>query len=286
MTTLGAVVISRNDNYGGDLANKLVYCLSSFINAMDQVYYIDWNSPDDYPLIDVIRNSLPRTGRLHVIVVDQNMAKHLTNYDEEVQNCVEVMARNIGIRRLNTDYIISTNSDIMCTTRQNILDGIKDNRTFHTIARSNVEFAQVSSIQYTPGSDEIAQWALTHFKGFGQYGSGSPLGPRDRWSLISCPGDFQLAHRDVWYGIKGFEESLVYRGYTDSNVQRKADFYGFKQALVRDIVALHFNHYPGSGSTGGNSAKWNTEDCLFDFNGTGNSDFWGFSIINFEEEII
>jgi hypothetical protein len=283
MTTLGACIISRNDNYGGDLDQKLTYCLSSFINAMDEVYYIDWNSPGN-PLIDEIRDRLPKTGKLKVIVIPPGMATHLVNYDKEVQNCVEVLARNIGLRRLNTDYMISTNSDIMCSDKQNILLGIEDKSTFHTVARRNMDFADIS--HYQSGSPELLAWIINNHHKYGQYGSGSPLGERDIWSLISCPGDFQLASREVWYGIRGFEASLVYRGYTDSNVQRKADYYGFKQALVRNIIAMHFNHYPGSGSTGGNSARWNTEDCLFNFNGTTNRDTWGFSDIDFEEEII
>lgn len=285
MSTLGACVISRNDNYGGDLQHKLVYCLSSFLSATDEVYYIDWNSPD-IPLIDVVRDKLPKTGKLKVIVIDSNMARQLTNNDEEAQHCVEVLARNIGIRRLSTDYRIATNSDIMCATRQNILSGIAGSNVFHTIARRNIDFADVVNTGLTPGSEELAQWALINAHRYGQYGSGSPLGARDRWSLISCPGDFQLAHKDVWYGIKGFEESLIYRGYTDSNVQRKADYYGFQQLLNRDIIALHFNHYPNTGSTGGNSARWNDEGCLFDFNGTTNTDNWGCADIYLPEEII
>lgn len=268
MPSIGAVVISRNDNYGGDLVNKFKYTLSSLLLNLDQVYYIDWNSPET-TLIDEVRTHIPKTGRLHSIVITNEMARELTNNDPDVQFCVEVLARNIGLRRLNTDYLISTNSDIYLVNRDNLLDNITDNSTFYTVARTETAFNN-------------GDFSLDG----SQHASGSPLGPRDPWSLITCPGDFQLAHRNVWYGIKGFEEAMMYKGYADSNVQRKADFYGFKLKLVREIKVLHFSHYPGSGSTGGNSARWNSDSYLFDFQGTSNPDTWGFSDIEFEEEVI
>lgn len=279
MLKLGCVVVSRNDDYGGDLARKFTYGLTSFINFMDEVYYIDWNSPGR-PLIEEIRNDLPQTGKLHVIVVSPDMAKLLTHNNPDVQNCVEVLARNIGIRRLSTEYIISTNSDIMIIDRANITGSIQGEHVFHTIARTNIDFSEVS--EYPPG---LHSSYLRSIKGH-QHGAGSPLGARDKWSLIACPGDFQLAHRNIWHTIKGFDEDLVYRGYTDSNVQRKAAYYGFRQALIYAIKAFHFTHYPNSGSTGGNTVKWNDPSCLFDYKGTMNSENWGYADLDFLEEIL
>lgn len=280
MASLGCVVVSRNDNYGGDLAKKLTYGLTSFIEFLDEVYYIDWNSPGQ-PLIEEIRKDLPHQGKLHVIVVPPALASELTRFDPDVQNCVEVLARNIGIRRLTSDYIISTNSDIMIVDRANIEGNIQGDTVFHTIARSNIDFNEITQF---PSKTELYSY-LKAARGH-QHAPGSPLGGKDKWSLISCPGDFQLAHRDIWHKIRGFDEDLVYRGYTDSNVQRKADYYGFKQMLIYAVIALHFSHYPGSGSTGGNTVKWNDPSCLFDYQGTKNGEDWGFSNIDFQEKII
>lgn len=280
--SIGAVVISRNDNYGGDLAWKFTYGLSSFIANTDEVYYIDWNSPGK-SLFEEVRDAIPKTGKLHVITISPQQAQDLTNNDPDVQNCVEVLARNIGIRRLSTAYIIVTNSDVMCVSRDNINDGIIGTDTFHTIARSETEFSKVTP--YAPGSQELFQYANT--LPVQQHAAGSPLGTKDPWSLITCPGDFQMAHRDLWSVIKGFDENLLYRGYTDSNVQRKAAYYNFNLALVRSIKALHFQHYPQTGTSGGTTARWNDPDiALFNYQGTKNSDTWGFSNIQFDEEVI
>ena len=44
--------------------------------------------------------------------------------------------------------------------------------------------------------------------------------PRNDISLVDCCGDFQIAHKDLWNDIRGFEERLVYCLYTDTNVQK------------------------------------------------------------------
>jgi hypothetical protein len=285
MRTFGAVVISRNDNYGGDLAKKFVYTLSSLIKNLDEVYYVDWNSPNDQTLFEEVRNQIPKTGRLKVVTVDQALASKLTNNDPDVQYCCEVLARNIGIRRLTTDYIISTNSDVMTTSRMNIESDIKDQDTFYTVARTEVHFSDVTG--YEPASYELSNFMESNKGRWPQPGDGSPLGPADRWSLVNCPGDFQVAHRDVWHSIKGFDEDLIYRSSTDSNVQRKADMYGYKLKLVRNIMACHFRHYPDTGATGGTSNKWNDMNkAIFEYEGTKNPDTWGFSDLDLNIEVI
>jgi hypothetical protein len=284
MATYGAVVVSRNDNYGGDLIEKFKYTLTSLINNLDEVYYVDWNSPDDKPLIDEIKQSIPHLGKLHSIVISQQRAKELTNYSIDVQNCVEVLARNIGVRRLSTDFIASTNSDILIPSKDNVAEYINATGVFYTVARTEIDFSMVKS--YEPNSQELYNYLMSKDIG-SQHASGSPLGENDKWSLITCPGDFQVAHRSVWHIIKGFDEDMIMRGYADSNVQRKADYYGFKQELVRGLKAFHFAHYPDNGSSGGNTMGWNDpEKSLFNYQGTENSDNWGFSNIDFEEKVI
>lgn len=281
--TLGAVIISRNDGYGGDQPAKAIYALTSMINAMDEVIYVDWNSPGNVSLIEVIRPQLPKTGKLRHIQVTAGMHAEFTQCSPDVQNCVEVLARNIGLRRLKSDYLVSTNGDIMCLDRASITGGILDEQTFHCVARRETLFAAVSEL----GPDYAREILRERTNDFGQHQDGSPLGPSDPWSLITCPGDFQLAHRDLWHAIRGFEESLVMRGYSDSNVQRKADFYGFKLALVRNIPVFHFQHYPDTGASGGNTMGWNNkEEALDNFAGTTNPTSWGFVDYKFEEEIL
>lgn len=324
--TIGAVVITRNDGYGGDQPRKLLYCLTSLLQTMDEVILVDWNSrEDDAALWNLVEP--PKTGRLRHIVIPPTLATELVqrasgilpedpsreNCRQDagstlrgVQACVEVLARNIGIRRLDTDWIVSTNQDIICPFRMPIELALETSRysqhTLHVIARREVHLADVPRVfAHPPGSDPLQRFLNAHahdFDGhhpdaqgvptnFGQHADGSPLGPRDPWSLITCPGDFQLAHRNVWQAVRGFEESLVRRGYTDSNLNRKVMDLGapFECRLVRDIPVFHLCHYPNTGSTGGAYGEWNDgETSLFNFPGTTNPETWGFADREFPEE--
>ena len=40
---ISAVIVSRNDNYGGYLNERATYCLNSAIDTYDEIFYIDWN---------------------------------------------------------------------------------------------------------------------------------------------------------------------------------------------------------------------------------------------------
>jgi len=282
--TIGAVVISRNDGYGGATHEKLVYSLTSMIAALDEVIYVDWNSPV-VSLIEGIREHLPRTGKLRCITVTPQMHVDFTN-DPEAQKCVEVLARNIGLRRLNTDWCISANGDVMCLGRETIEPHLTNPRAFYCVARRNIDFPSVKAIGF-PTVEIFEDYLQKNLINFPQAADGSPLGPTDDWSLITCPGDFQIAHRDVWHAIRGFEESLVRRGYADTNVQGKAKLAGFDLTLMREIPVFHFNHYADTGSCGGAFGGWNDRHAAIEgFMGTSNGENWGFADVQFVEEVL
>lgn len=284
--TIGAVVISRNDGYGGGQPEKSTYCLTSLIEAMDEVVYVDWNSPDDISLIELIRDDLPKTGKLRAIKISRDIHNQMVGSVPGVQKCVEVLARNIGIRRLSTDYIISTNHDIVCLDRDSITSRLKDPTVFHCVARREVGLLETKDL-LALGFARAQAFLKETAPQWKQHGDGSPLGPSDKWSLITSPGDFQIAHTGLWGGIRGFEESLLFRGYADSNVQRKADFYGFDLRLTRDIPVFHFEHYPDTGSCGGGVGPVNDRGAaLENFNGSTNPPNWGFGGVDLETEII
>jgi hypothetical protein len=74
---LSAVVVARNDNYGGDLNDRATYCLNSLIDTFDEVILIDWNSPDNHPLLWDIEKNLQGKGNLKHVVVTPEIASIL-----------------------------------------------------------------------------------------------------------------------------------------------------------------------------------------------------------------
>jgi hypothetical protein len=78
--------------------------------------------------------------------------------------------------------------------------------------------------------------------------------PNDKYSLINCCGDFQLAHRNVWNTIKGFEENMIYACFQDTNIQKKAVLNGFDLEAIYDIPLYHMSH-KGMGNDGSSPFK-------------------------------
>jgi hypothetical protein len=269
MASYGAVIISRNDNYGGNLVERASYCLNSCIITFDEIFYIDWNSPEKC-LIEEIEPNLLKTGKLKWIQVTPEEHKLFTNNDESVQVCCEVLGRNIGVRRLSTDFIVSTNIDEISPPRPQ-LETLTSKTTFYTIARHGIQ--DMNILRGAGNYQEIDK-----IRGI-LLGMGLPqawpvkMSLEDDWSLVGWCGDFQVAHRNVWYKIRGFEEVMLGRGLADTFIQRKAKEEGFELKLVYDVPIWHMDHGAGSGGIGRNN---NPETWIYkDYKGTTNSEDWG-----------
>jgi hypothetical protein len=74
---LSAVVVTRNDNYGGNLNDRATYCLNSLVNTFDEVILIDWNSPDNKPQLWDIQDRIDFKGNLKHIVITPEVASML-----------------------------------------------------------------------------------------------------------------------------------------------------------------------------------------------------------------
>jgi len=73
---ISAIIISRNDNYGGHLNERAIYAINSAINTYDEVIYIDWNSPTHSLLWD-IQDNLQLKGNLKILLSPQMLLLNL-----------------------------------------------------------------------------------------------------------------------------------------------------------------------------------------------------------------
>tara|TARA_B100000963_G_C22525744_1_gene625222 strand:+ start:113 stop:991 length:879 start_codon:yes stop_codon:yes gene_type:complete len=288
---ISAVIVSRNDNYGGHLNERAIYAINSAIHTYDEVFYIDWNS-ESHSLLYDIEDELQLKGNLNHIVIPPSIASQLTNYDPQAQKCCEVLARNIGIRRATGDYIVSTNIDIIQPKREDILELIKEKGqdSFTTVSRREVEWDYIKEFQ--GGDYNFSNWSAFRDDAYKTSVPRNKLEsttPGDEYSIINCCGDFQLASRNVWHAIKGFEEELIYPLYADTNVQKKAKIKGFNLTGQFSPPLFHINH--GSKGWGGGGFAEGINKKANDLNraitqqlDSRNEDTWGFSNINIESE--
>lgn len=288
-----AVIISRNDNYGGHLAERATYAINSAIDTYDEVIYVDWNS-DTHSLLYDIKDNLQLKGNLKHFVIPPQAAFHLTNFDSEAQKCCEVLARNIGIRRAKGDYIVSTNIDIIHPKREDIEKVINesDGNTFITLSRREMTWGIIK--EFHGGELKYQDWKSLRdyiYINSEERHFGEKTVSGDDYSIINCCGDFQIAPKHIWNEIKGFEEELIYPLFADTNVQKKAVMHGFGLKAIFNPPMFHINHgskgWGGGGIADGINKKANDQyRAIIYQTKTENLDTWGFSDTEIEFEIL
>jgi hypothetical protein len=289
---ISAVIVSRNDNYGGNLIERASYCFNSMIDTFDEVYYIDWNS-DTQSLLYEVKNNIQFKRNFHHIVIEPTIAKILTGYDAEAQKCCEVLGRNIGLRRSTGDWIVSTNIDIIAPKRDELIKTFEslNQNTFYTISRRHTSLQDISKFNTTHGYSEYKNWKevrdyLIDTSEERHFDEKTVEG--DDYSIVNCCGDFQAAPKHIWNTIKGMEEELIYALYADTNVQKKAVMHKFGLKAIYNPALFHIDHGKGGGGflTGVNRKANDIYKAIVHQTETRNLDTWGFSDIDIEYEVL
>jgi hypothetical protein len=286
---ISAVIVSRNDGYGGYLNERATYCFNSAIDTYDEVIYVDWNSPE-YSLLYDIKDNIQFKGNFKHIVITPEIASVLTNNDPHAQKCCEVLGRNIGLRRATGDYLVSTNIDIIHPKRDQLEETISqlDPKTFYTISRRHTDWNIIKA--FHNGEIPFVEWKSLrehlistseerHFEETTVSG--------DNYSIINCCGDYQIASHEVWNTIRGFEEELIYSLYADTNVQKKAAMHGFGLKAIYNPSLFHIEHGKGGGGflDGINKVTNDPYRAIIYQKQTENTESWGFGNTEIEFEI-
>ena len=252
---LTAVIISRNDNYGGHLNERATYAINSAIETYDEVIYVDWNTDTDKKILTSELNIINRT-KLKVYTVTPDKVLELTR-GERVQPMCEVLSRNIGIRRATGDIIVSTNIDIIAPPREqlDIITSKLRRMELVTVIRKDLELSQVdkvfSKIPFNSenmlrvfGVDPLHTKLMSPFIEVTKHTVDQfPETNHHALASVICGcGDFQIAHAETWHKIKGFEESMKKRQYADTTVQYKVLMEGGIVRASNFPPIYHLNH--------------------------------------------
>ncbi len=288
---IASVVVNRNDGYK-DLNRGVIHF--KFMNeTFDEVNYVDWNSPNGSFLWE-IEDKIPSKGKIKHFCIPSNVVNQII-MDPNAQKCNEALSRNIAIRRSDADWIVSTNIDIIPPTRRELKALIKnlDKNTFYTISRREAPKDLVYDVKQNRIREVLACIPARHFP--------ARVTPNDDYSLINCCGDFQIAHRDVWHKIKGFEEEMIYACYVDTNVQKKAVLNDFKLEVLYEPALYHIEHgayYTKEDGTrvldktnegpykGDNKAYNDVWRWVETFDKSNNTKDWGLGNVDIEVEVV
>jgi len=289
---IASVTVNRNDGYK-DFERGLIH-FKSMVETFDEVNYVDWNSPEGSFMWE-IEHKLSKNGKIKHYCIPSSVVSQII-FDANAQKCNESISRNIAIRRTDADWIVSTNIDVIPPTRKEIKALIKglNKNTFYTVSRRE---ASKDILQTTKSIKNLREGLINvparHFP--------AKVTPNDNFSLINCCGDFQIAHRDVWNTIKGFEEEMIFACFVDTNIQKKATLNGFGLEVKYEPAVYHMEHgayftkedgtrvkdEQNTGAYKGDNKAYNDPYAWVEnFNKTKNTKDWGLGNIDIEVEVI
>jgi len=275
----------RNDRYKED--ERVITCLTSMVETFDEVWFCDWNSPSQNgPLLWKLKDQIPKTGKIRHFIINEDTANLLGNSDPKVSPFNGGLSQNIMLRRCQADWIVCSTIDIIAPKKEYLDKFISqtDKNTFYSVSRRDVEYSDLENMgfeNWRKFRDEL------DIKSSPRY-CPARVTPNDEYSIINCCGDFQLAHKDVWHKLKGFEEQMIYSCYNDTNVQKKAILNGFNLKAIYDIPLYHLSH-KGMGNDGLSPSKQYYNDpwkWVEFFTESENDNDWGLANTEIEYEII
>jgi hypothetical protein len=233
---LTIVLTGRNDNYGGDFAERFLRTLEFNVRELraaaigHEIVLVEWNPLPDRPLLsDLIRERLgSETGEaLQTIVVDPGYHDALTLNPH--LSMLEYVAKNVGIRRARGAFVLSTNTDILFG--RGVVTALGTTLALRTVYR-------VPRIDLNIGTDvSNAHWETLEDE------RRHVRRPVLRPPLYSGgTGDFLLLDRLSFHQLRGFNEIYrVVRVGIDYSFLVKAHGTGLAIAPL-DGCVYHVNH--------------------------------------------
>jgi hypothetical protein len=283
MPTIGCAIVSRNDNHGGNLGAKAAYCLNSALETYDEVVYVDWNSRDGKTLVDEYIYDLFNYGKLKIVIVTPEQHNRYAN-GNKISPFNHVTGRNVGLRRLNTDYLVSTNIDEIQPARKYFDKYLNDETVLTAVARHGLQRGLDDLMPLGSWRDIVSVRDKLTTMSFPQAWP-IKMNKDDVWSLVAFCGDLQLAHRNLWHSIRGFAEFQKGDNYMDSLLQRKAIEAGYKVQVSYDIPIYHIDH--DRSNAYGEYSLENKSSCLTkEFVIPPNDENWGLWDYDLKEYVI
>jgi hypothetical protein len=186
--SVASVMVGRNDDYMPDFANRLRATIGWNVrHFVDEAIFIEWNPPADRELLGT--SLVKEFPQLKVYVVPENLHRMVCHNPR--LPLMEYHAKNVGIRRATSPWIIATNSDVAFGA-DSIL-AFKKAELNHDIAWT----AQRIDIPWKEWrSEHIGLKDCIQFRRiipYSQHGT----------------GDFLMASRELWHRVRGYDEKLL-----------------------------------------------------------------------------
>ena len=183
-----AVMVGRNDDYMSDFRERLEATIAWNTHYLiDEVVFVEWNPPPDRELLSL--ELTKKFSQLRAFVVPPEI--HRKTCANENIKLLEYHAKNVGIRRAQSPWILVTNADAAVgfdAIDKILRDGLETNVVW-TAQRIDIPWSE----------DKQRQIGLTSSLRYRRLNPYDPLGT----------GEFCLAGRELWHRSRGYDELMV-----------------------------------------------------------------------------
>ena len=215
-----AVTVGRNDDYMPDFRERLLATIAWNVKyVVSEMVFVEWNPPADRELLSVDLARKFECVRAYVVPreVHQRVCKNPN------VNLLEYHAKNVGIRRARSPWIISTNADAAIG-----LDSV--NKLLNTRLEPDVLWtAERCDIPWRENQQrEIGFWDSLRYRRLNPY---VELGT----------GEFCMASRELWHRGRGFDEQLVKHRF-GCDIRGTAQMVALGGTIRRVGRVLHLSH--------------------------------------------
>ena len=252
---ISIVTYGRNDNYSYNLVKRTALafnCLAEVLTNEDEILFVDYNTPDHLPTLpESIWDTLTEKALKLVKVIRISAAIHELIKGDSPLRILENVSRNAAIVRSDpkNHWILSTNPDVLLVISSNwenlpeLLTGVKD--SFYEMPRMDIPESVWSSLNRSDPKANIRtlrDWLISHRAAVAET---SPDWQFQKYILFDAPGDFQLAPREYFFRMRGFDESMNKYLHSDSNLAKRMWLLngGRTDHLLGKLWVLHQDHY-------------------------------------------
>ncbi len=280
---LSIVATSRNDDHGGGMLKRMRLFVNGLIQQSRrfgvkcELIIVEWNPPEDRPLLNEVLPK-PEDGDpllLRYIIVPHEI--HAQYKRSDVLPLFQMIAKNVGIRRANGQFVLCTNVDLLFS------DGIFEHFQKQNLSPANFYRANrcdvPSDIDETWPVDQQLQYAkdnilnrlgrnkeymnlegapaslykfpllarlLDTAAGMKQRNVDNPYELAIRKLDSNACGDFTLMAKDAWMDIQGYPELDLYSIHVDTMGLIAARALGYQQVILpQEQCTYHIYHKTG-----------------------------------------
>ncbi|MCJ7696748.1 MAG: hypothetical protein MUO73_00235 [Thermoplasmata archaeon] len=267
---LSIVVISRNDDHGGNLLQRMQQFIDSLCEQCNhyrletELIIVEWNPPQNRKsLFDVLVWPKDRQYlTIRIITVPEELHKRF-NHSDKIP-LFQMIGKNVGIRRARGRFVLATNIDI--TFSDELMKFIsKRQLRYDVVYRANrIDIDSVfpnSKILRTNTKYYILNFQNLEALAKEIIGSPSLIGyylknamykfkiPRMHYN--AC-GDFTLMAKEHWLTLRGYPELNIFSLHIDSLLLMATFYSGLKEQILQSPKEIyHLEHAIGSGITPG-----------------------------------